>query len=148
MSKAIYGDRAVEYFDSGYNCAESAFKGLCDAMGKEVNPSVVSGFGGGVGRTDSLCGALTGAIAALGLWVDRHGEGKGEGKERIYRLVGQLVREFGDSVGDVNCTGITGFNLGTDEGYAQFRAANRHATHCAPAVRKAVELALTLMQAE
>ena len=148
MNKADYGNKAVEYFDSGYNCAESVFKALCEAMGKEANSSVVSGFGGGVGRSDSICGALSGAVAALGLWVDRLGEGKGEGKERVYQLVGQMVREFRQEVGDVNCTGITGLNLSTEEGYAQFRAANRHATHCAPAVRKSVELALTLIQAE
>lgn len=66
MNKAGYGDRAIEYFDSGYNCAESAFKGLCDAMGKEVNPSVVSGFGGGVGRTDSLLWRLDGSNCCVG----------------------------------------------------------------------------------
>ncbi|MGI6037766.1 MAG: C-GCAxxG-C-C family protein [Limnochordia bacterium] len=141
-----YGEQAVKYFDEGYNCAESTFLALCDAMGKDGKSilTLVTGFGGGMGRSDSVCGVVSGAIAAIGLKVNRKAPQDGPGKERVYELVNRFVKEFRQELGAIDCTSINGFNFATEEGYAQFRAQDRHTTHCAPAVKKAVELAMAI----
>ena len=141
-----FGEMAVKFFDEGYNCAEASFKALCAALGieSEIIPQVITGFGGGIGRSNSVCGAVSGAVAAIGLKVNRQGPKDAQGKEQAYVLVNKFMKEIEKELGAIDCTSINGFNLGTDEGYAQFREHNRHGTHCAPAVKKCVQLAISL----
>ena len=63
------GKAAESYFTSGYNCAESVTKALCDTFGLdwESAAKIATPFGGGIVGKGYLCGAVTGAMIALGL---------------------------------------------------------------------------------
>lgn len=72
MINAI-SDRAEAHFRSGYNCAEAVFLAATETFGLSLGPKDVrlaTGFGGGLGRGD-VCGALSGAVLALGAAVGR-----------------------------------------------------------------------------
>ena len=64
-------EKAVKYFQNGYNCAQSVLLALYEHLepsGKsELVPKIAAGFGGGIGRCGSVCGALTGSIMAVGI---------------------------------------------------------------------------------
>ena len=63
----VISEKAKAYFDQGFNWAESislSFKeylGIKDAL----IPKLATGFGGGIGRKGSLCGAFTRSITAI-----------------------------------------------------------------------------------
>lgn len=60
-------NRAGGYFKEGYNCAESIFLTFKDELGLDENMlKILTGFGGGVGHSGCMCGALTGSIGVLG----------------------------------------------------------------------------------
>ena len=64
------GERSIECFKSGLNCAESVLRSLTEAYDLGLPPSahgVATPFGGGFGGAKSACGALTGGLMALGL---------------------------------------------------------------------------------
>jgi len=64
-------------------------------------PRVASGFGGGIARTGQVCGAITGAIMAIG-WA-RGRDVPNESTDDIYNIGAELVREFTSKFGTTSC---------------------------------------------
>jgi C_GCAxxG_C_C family probable redox protein len=64
-------EKALEYFDNKFNCAQSVLIAFAAELGLSDNDSlkVACAFGGGIGRQQLTCGAVTGAAMALGLRV-------------------------------------------------------------------------------
>src|SRR4030066_652072 len=87
--KKTAGEKAEENFKIGFNCAESVLKSLADEMGIECSciPKIATGFGAGLGRHGEICGAITGAVMALGLKYGRADTKDPEGKEKDYSIV-------------------------------------------------------------
>ena len=60
----------IETYREDKNCAQSTLMGLCDVAGlpTEELATLATGFGGGIGGTfdEGTCGAVTGAVMALG----------------------------------------------------------------------------------
>ena len=65
MSK---GEQAKQNYENGFNCAQSVFAVFAEEYGlkKEQAFMIATCFGGGM-RLAATCGALTGAMMALGL---------------------------------------------------------------------------------
>jgi C_GCAxxG_C_C family probable redox protein len=66
---ATNADDAVAMFAEGYNCAQAVLAccGRAYGLPKETAVQVAQAFGGGIGKTGNLCGALTGALMTVGL---------------------------------------------------------------------------------
>jgi len=77
-------DRAGALFDGGYNCAQAVLQATTGRDDAELL-AMAGAFGGGIGQSGCLCGAVTGGVMALGLL------GKGE---RNGELVDAFRREF------------------------------------------------------
>ncbi len=96
-------------------------------------PGVASGFGGGIGRTGQVCGAISGAVIAAG-WV--HGKGStDEDREGLYDISGSLVRSFTTRFGTIHCRDLIGFDLGDPEDRAGALASGVFTEKCAGFVR-------------
>ena len=57
--------RVVEFHKAGYNCAESILKAINEEKNLNIPISIASPFGSGMMIGDT-CGAITGALMALG----------------------------------------------------------------------------------
>lgn len=68
------GERAGRLFDTGLNCAQAVLQATAGADEKMLQMSAA--FGGGVGGSKCLCGAVTGGVMALGLSGQSHKAGK------------------------------------------------------------------------
>lgn len=59
-----------KYWDNGYNCSQSTARGILDTYGYKKQSKVLGKalipFGGGIGER-SVCGAVTGSLAALSI---------------------------------------------------------------------------------
>lgn len=119
MNKLVeqIGDNAITAFKSGYNCAEStvqAFRmaGVVDIS--EESLRLASGFGGGLGKARSLCGALSGCTMVLSSIA-----GRSNPHEKPLQEVYDLSREFHDlfksHFSSVMCVDLMGFEFGTRE---------------------------------
>jgi C_GCAxxG_C_C family probable redox protein len=89
----------------------------------EFLPQVATGFCSGFSRTGGICGALNGAVMALGLLGGR--SQAGAPVDGIYQRVQTLVQRFEAQFGAIDCHTLTGCHLGTDEGQASYRATNQ-----------------------
>ncbi|MFT3830479.1 MAG: C-GCAxxG-C-C family protein [Opitutaceae bacterium] len=136
--------KAEELFLQGYNCAQ-AVSCACGAdcgVPPELVVKLATGFGAGMGRTQETCGAITGAILALGL---RGGRALGDDKartEETYRDVQALLRDFAALHGSCNCRELLGgCDLRTEAGQREFKERGYLRNRCAEYVKTAVALA-------
>lgn len=71
--KEIY-DLAEQYHNDGNNCVESVVKACNDGLElglPDVAIRMVSGMGGGIGRSGCVCGALSGSCLVISSSVGR-----------------------------------------------------------------------------
>lgn len=96
-------DKAIAYYQSGMNCAESMLLAINDEYKLGIDKAqvkLVSGFGGGMGCED-VCGALTGAVAALGPMVAGDSAHNSPG---LGAVCADWVKTFEKDLGSTNCT--------------------------------------------
>ena len=112
--------RSEELFGSGLFCAESVLLAVAEDRGVdcELIPRIATGLCSGLARTGGLCGAVGGAILALGLVAGR--DAADEPVDPVYGLVRDLLDGFSERFGGTSCIGLTGCDLATDEGRRRF----------------------------
>jgi C_GCAxxG_C_C family probable redox protein len=89
---------------SGLNCAESVLRGACLAQGVELADQAkrtATPFGGGVGRSEDICGALMGGVLALGVCLGR--TKPEEDRLKSYDAAGRLYKLFLERFGSTCC---------------------------------------------
>ncbi len=147
MTRIDAAARVAELFGtSGLLCAESVLQALCERHGHagDFVPRMASGFCSGVARTGGMCGALSGAIMALGLL---HGRDKGdESLETVYAMVQELVAEFRERFGAVTCMDLLGVDFRTAEGQQAFRERNLKQERCIPMAGEAAGIAQRILE--
>lgn len=134
-------ERAVELFVSGFNCAEATLLALSEEFGKKVSviPRIATGFGGGIGRTGQLCGALSGAVMAIGLQVGCDRAEEKEKRSSAAEGVRQMIVGFEEEFGTTQCRVLTGCVLHTKEGREKFDRLELRKTFCPRLIRWTVD---------
>jgi C_GCAxxG_C_C family probable redox protein len=110
----------------------------------EIIPRIAFGFGGGIGNTGAVCGAVAGAVMAIGLKLER-GDTMEEGL-RALGVVQEFRRRFEAEMKTITCRELTGADLTTEEGIKQFMSSDTPQTVCLPAVRMAYRLVVDLLK--
>lgn len=133
--------RGVELFSSGYNCAQAAFCAWAPEFGLDEAAALktASAFGGGIARTGNICGALSGALMALGM-KRAPAESSPEIKAANYARAQALMAAFSERCGAVTCRDLTGCDLSTKEGSERFATLKLGKTLCVKLVETAVDL--------
>ncbi|MHA2369121.1 MAG: C-GCAxxG-C-C family protein [Candidatus Hodarchaeales archaeon] len=116
-------DTAKKLFseESGYNCAQAIFAASSEHLGlgtvdHDTSVRIASAFGGGITRTGNVCGALTGAVMALGL---KYGGATYKDQEKANAVAGKLLTEFTSRHGSIICRELIDHDLITDEDIKQ-----------------------------
>jgi C_GCAxxG_C_C family probable redox protein len=137
---------AKKLFLSGYNCAQSVLLTFAPDLhySEELAQKLAAGFGGGMGKTQHTCGAVTGAIMVLGLINGEKVNNNEDLKSSSYSSVKELMAKFNEAYGTTQCGELIGCDLNTPEGSARFRDENMMENVCAGCVEKAVEILETL----
>jgi C_GCAxxG_C_C family probable redox protein len=107
-------ESAAENMRSGYNCAQAVVKAFSVEAGfssLEDALLIASGFGGGIGRTGHICGALSGAVMVLSKMRGYQEPADSAGRARTYSLVKQLMDGFRAEHGAILCRDLLGFDF-------------------------------------
>jgi C_GCAxxG_C_C family probable redox protein len=108
-----------------------------------IIPRIAYGFAGGIGNTGSVCGAVIGAVMAIGLKLER-----GDTVEialRALKVVQEFRRRFEAEAETINCSELTGFDLSTEEAVSQYMQSDIPETVCFPTVGLAYRLVVDLL---
>jgi len=131
MTKSIE-ERAIETFRSGLNCSQAVFTAYSEKLNydNDLALSVSCGFGGGMGRLQETCGAVTGSFMVLGVHTcKRHTDNKTR-KEETYKLVQEFSKQFKQINGTTNCIDLLRVDLKTEEGNRIAKEKNLFGTVC------------------
>ncbi|MEM2946824.1 MAG: C-GCAxxG-C-C family protein [Candidatus Bathyarchaeia archaeon] len=148
MEKEEIIERAVARFREGYLCSEAILKTFAEAYGIECEqiPKIATGFGAGIGRAGSLCGALTGAIMALSLNYGRKTLNEKEAYEKCLAKSLQFYRKFEEKFGTVFCRDLTRCDLTTVEGRQKFREQQVKEQKCIKYVESSMRILLDITE--
>lgn len=105
MSRDEIEKKTFEYMRSGFCCSESVLMATIESRMETVDselPKVATGLCGGVGGShEDICGALSGAVLAIGLLYGRNQPGVDSQFARD--LATEFRRRFIDEFGTSNC---------------------------------------------
>lgn len=137
MSRA---ELALKRYDEGFNCAQSVLGAFAEELGlkEETSLLVASAFGGGM-RMAATCGALTGALMALGL-AQGFDNADVDKKGHIENLTKEFVARWTSRIGNTNCKDILGTDVSKPEGRAEARAAGVFDRECPRCIEQGVLL--------
>ena len=98
-------EQAQEFFKKGYNCSQSVFATFCQDFGidLETGLKLSSSFGGGMGGLRQVCGAVTAMLMITGLKYGYIDSNDINLKNKHYKLIQNLAKEFTDKFGSIIC---------------------------------------------
>ena len=142
--KSAVSQRAQELFAQHYNCAQSVYAAAAqgDGLTEAQRLALAAPFGGGIATQGEVCGALTGALLALGEASEAALAADPIAARRIvYERSARLTGEFRQLHGSILCRELTGCQLNTEEGMRAFQQSGKRASLCSNLVAFAAEKA-------
>ncbi len=141
LESAARVERALQRFAKGFNCAQAVFSVYAEDLGLDCATALKlsAGFGGGMGRMASTCGAVTGAFMTLGLQYGS-ATARRDAKEAIYTRVREFAERFAKRHGTIVCRDLLGCDISEPDGLRQAVEADLFVETCPKFVRDACEI--------
>ena len=119
-------EKAIQSFKSGLNCAQSVLTAYSAEFGFDNNLAmcISGGFGGGMGRLQETCGAITGSFMVMGIYNGQKYADHIIRKDVTYSMIQQFGDRFKSIHGTMNCRSLLNCDLKTEEGRQYFK--NQH----------------------
>jgi C_GCAxxG_C_C family probable redox protein len=139
-------EEAEKAFRAGFNCSQSVFIPFArdSSLGEEAAARIASSFGAGMGRMQETCGAVTGALMALGLERGFEKADDQAGKDRALARTKEFIALFRAEFGTVLCKDLVDCDLNTDEGQKFHKDMNQRELICMRCVKFAASTAESL----
>ena len=135
-------EKAISSFRAGLNCAQSVLKAYADEMNinNEFALSVSCGFGGGMGRLQETCGAVTGSFMVFGVYNFKKYADNKDRKEKTYAMIQKFSSKFKSFHSVMDCKTLLGADLNTEEGQKYVAENNLHEKVCERCISDAIEI--------
>jgi C_GCAxxG_C_C family probable redox protein len=131
---------ALDAMSKKFNCAQSVFAALSDDVGadRETALKTAACFGGGI-RCGEVCGAVTGALMALGMKYGSCMDDDLVGKQFVGQKTLEYIKKFKEKHGTILCRELLKYDTGKPDEMKK-AIQKGHATVCTKAVCDAVEI--------
>ena len=137
-------EQAAKYFANNNNCSQSVFTALGQDFGLTEDQCLKTAcaFGAGMGRQQHTCGAVTGALMAIGL---KYGKGLNDSPQKkveTYQKTVEFMNEFKTIHGSINCKELMqGLDMNNDADMKKINELKLHETFCLHYVKDATAIA-------
>ncbi len=137
---------AVTLFEQGFTCSQAVLAAFAGRHGLDRDTAlrIACAYGGGGAQTGGACGAVSGALMAIGL---AHGSTRVDdeaAREKTWDAARALLDRFRREHGSDRCRDLLGVDIGTPEGREAAAKAGLFRTHCPVFVRSAARIASSL----
>ena len=138
--KSKKGSKAIDYFRAGLNCAQAVLKSYADELQFDTHLAlqISCGFGGGMGRLQETCGAVTGSFMVFGIYNCRKFSDNKERKEQTYAMIQKFSDKFVSIHGTMDCKALLNCDLRTEEGQRYVKENNLHEVICEKCISDAI----------
>jgi C_GCAxxG_C_C family probable redox protein len=135
-------DQAEALFRQGFSCSQAVLAAHADrgALDAERALKLGEGFAAGICGLGRTCGAVSGAVLAIGLVHGRTRPDDAAAKDATSRRVRRLAAEFERRHGSLDCPALLGCRIDTPEQRKAARESGLFERVCPPLVRSAAEL--------
>lgn len=138
---------AATLFDQGFTCSQAVLAAFAERRGlsRDLALKVACAYGGGIARTGGTCGAVSGALMAIGLAHGRTRVDDEAARERTYDATRELLDRFRREHGSDQCRALLGVDIGTTEGREHAAKEGLFRTRCPALVRSACRIVSSLV---
>jgi C_GCAxxG_C_C family probable redox protein len=135
-------DKAIKTFRNGLNCSQAVLCAFSDKLGLDNDTALnaASGFGGGMGRLQKTCGAVTGSYMVLGLLCGSRINDNTAKKEAVYSLVQKFNDKFTELHGSTDCLSLLGTEIRSAEGHQSAKDRNLFGTVCEKCITDSIDI--------
>ena len=136
-------ENAALYFSDTFNCSQAVLTSFGQDYGLSEDQCLKIGcaFGGGMARQQMTCGAVTGALMALGLEYGRAADDPYSKTGEAYDKTKELFEEFKKRNGSINCKELLlGLDMNDPEDQKEIERLGLFRTDCMKYVKDAVEI--------
>jgi len=140
-------EKALEYFRKKFNCSQAVFTVFGTDYGLSEDDCLRIGcaFGGGMGRQQHTCGAVTGALLALGLKYGKALNDPDEMKQETYSKTQEFFKRFAELNLSVNCKVLLeGLDMNDPDDHKMIMERKLFDIKCEKYVVDAVEIVKTI----
>ncbi|NVM04206.1 MAG: C_GCAxxG_C_C family protein [Candidatus Helarchaeota archaeon] len=143
--KNDFPKKAAFYFKQGFNCAEGVLMTMQEAWNMEpITPKLATAFGGGIGRSGSVCGSVSGGILAINLKYGR--SNIDEDKSKAYNFANEFIKKFRNEFASEICYELIQCDLMDPEDRKKLVELNILQEKCIKFVMKTVEILLEISE--
>lgn len=141
--------RSRELFAQGFHCSQAVFAAFSPRYGVSEEQALRIGgcFGSGMCRGE-VCGAVTGALMAIGLANGQCDIEDVESRNRTAVLTKEMMARFSAENGSYMCRDLLGCDLATDEGVQKARRSGLFTSFCPGMVESAARIAKELLDGD
>ena len=139
---SVTSEAAAKMFLEGYNCAQSvaATCGAARGLDRATAIKAAQAFGGGMGRTGNVCGAVTGALMVIGFVCSAKDAKDVAAKPRSAAMAREVLDRFKARNGSMACRDLLGCDISTEEGHRKAFEQGLFKTVCTKAVEDAAQV--------
>ena len=141
-------EKAIESFRSGLNCSQAVVTAYSDELNIDNNLalSVSCAFGGGMGRLQETCGAVTGSYMVLGIHTCNRITENNDRKEVSYAMVQKFAEKFRELNGSTDCIDLLKCDLKSEEGRRYAKENNMFETVCEKCITDSINIISELLE--
>ena len=141
-------EKALASFRAGLNCAQAVVTSYSDKMNYDngLALSISCGFGGGMGKLQETCGAVTGSFMVLGIYNCIKFSDNKERKEATYPMVQKFSEQFKHINGSTDCISLLKCDLKTEEGNRYAKENNLFGTVCEKCISDSIRIISELIE--
>lgn len=120
---------AVKYFGDGFLCSQAVFAAFAEEIPEEQALKIGACFGSGM-CCGEVCGAVTGALMAIGLRYGQCRPGDLDARAKTNALTRRMMDRFREENGSCLCRELLGYDISIPEQAQQAREKRLFATFC------------------
>ncbi len=139
---------ATKIFDRGFNCAQSVLYTYGKEFFKEDSLALklASGFGAGISYRGEMCGAVSGALMAIGLHCGYSDVSEADAKELSNKIIKEFLKEFEKQNKSVYCKQLLKTDISKAEGLEYARENGLFETICPKLIESSSNLLESLLE--
>jgi len=133
---------ALDAFYNGNNCAQAVVKAYVDELqfDEQLALDMALGFGGGMGKMQKACGAVTGGYMLIGIYNAKHVADKAQLKEVTPPMIQAFKKNFCQKHQTDQCVHLLGCDIRTEAGQKFFKSNNLKEKVCSKCIASSITI--------